>query len=187
MLEGAGDMMENPRDYPYRRACMRLETIITAITTTLFVLFILYCMWGFVSYRVVANVDFPEISWSIVEKDSENIKKELAKLDINITKEERTHHAYAKAISLYLDPPLPRDDENINKLKEILSQSGYREVRVNTEFKEKYDSISIQGNDGRRKSFIFLNSNKEFYVIHIEVNYTREEILKWTIQNYLFE
>ena len=167
---------------------MRLETIITAITTTLFVLFILYCMWGSVSYRVVENVDFPEISWSIVENDSENIKKELAKLHVNITKEERVHGGYRKRITLFLDSSLPRDDENINKVKEILSQSGYREVRVSTEFKEKYDSISIEGNDGRREILVICGgANQLISKIHIKVNYTREEILKWTIQKYLFE
>ena len=185
MFEGAGDMMENPRDYPYRRACMRLETIITAITTTLFVLFILYCMWGFVSYRVVANVDFPEISWSIVENDSENIKKELAELHVNITKEERVHHAYAKVITLYLDDSLLSTDENINKIMEILLQSGYEDIKIGN--KNNDNSFRISGRNGRREIHAVCSSNQLFARIHIEVHYNRMEILKWTIQKYLFE
>jgi len=185
MFEGAGDMMENPRDYPYRRACMRLETIITAITTTLFVLFISYCMWGSVSYRVVANVDFPEISWSIVEKDSENIKKELAELHVNITKEERVHHAYAKGITLFLDDSFLSTDENINKVAEILLQAGYENIKIEDKLKD--NSFGIVGINGRRESLVICGgANQLISKIHIKVNYTREEILKWTIQKYLF-
>ena len=164
---------------------MRLETIITAITTTLFVLFILYCMWGSVSYRVVANVDFPEISWSIVENDSENIKKELAELHVNITKEERVHGGYRKRITLFLDDSLLSTDENINQVKEILLQTGYDDIRIGKKYKD--GSFEIFGRNGRKEISVTCSSNQSISRIHIKVNYTREEILKWTIQKYLFE
>ena len=153
----------------------------------LLLLFILYRMWASAVNGITQNIDFQELRWDIIERETVQISERFLELQTEVVFVKQEHFGFKKNFVLDLDPLVPSTEENIEIIREILLESEYEEIRLNGKFTNKDGSFSIRGEKGRQYIIVFSSSKQNLYKIHIGLEYHPLEILKWTIQKYLFE